>query len=128
MGFLNAIEGLAGQQGQNDNTKVAGGVMQALDEHPGGLAGIMQEFRHNGMNEPVQQWSTGQPATASPEQIQQGLGNSGRQIRGSALVASYVREFSARQLRGQEEAKDSSVVAGPGCSARGDRRHVWTTS
>ena len=80
MGILDAIEGLEGQPGQpgpNTNAKVAGGVMQALDEHPGGLAGILDEFRHNGMNEPVQQWSTGQQATASPQQIQQGLGNSG---------------------------------------------------
>jgi hypothetical protein len=37
MGILDTIEGMTGQQGAGDTTKVAGGLMQALDEHPGGL-------------------------------------------------------------------------------------------
>lgn len=77
MGLLDTIEGMAGQQGQNTNASVAGGLMQALDEHPGGLSGVMDHFRNNGMGDNVQQWATGQQPTATPEQIQQGLGGSG---------------------------------------------------
>ncbi len=77
MGILDTIEGLAGQQGGNANPQVAHGMMQALDEHPGGLAGVLENFRSNGMDQHVQNWSSGQQQTASPEQIQQGLGNTG---------------------------------------------------
>ena len=77
MGLLDTIESVAGQEGGGQNAKVAGGMMQALDEHPGGLAGIMDHFRNNGMGDQVQNWASGQQQTATPEQVQQGLGNSG---------------------------------------------------
>ncbi len=73
MGLLDTLEGMAGQQGQSTTARVAGGLMQTLDEHPGGLAGIISSFQNNGMAAHVQQWSTGQQATATPDQIQQGL-------------------------------------------------------
>jgi uncharacterized protein YidB (DUF937 family) len=77
MGILEAIEGASGQQSENTNTKVAGGLMQALDEHPGGLAGVMDQFRQNGMGDHVQSWASGQGQTATPAQVQQGLGGTG---------------------------------------------------
>lgn len=76
MGFLNALENLAGQPA-NTNAKVAGGLMQALEEHPGGLGGLIQHMNNNGMGDQVQQWSTAQQPTATPEQIQQGVGGTG---------------------------------------------------
>ena len=79
MGILDTIESMAGQQGQGggSNAQVAGGLMQALDEHPGGLQGVIQSFQQNGMAQHVQNWSSGQQQTATPEQIQQGVGNTG---------------------------------------------------
>jgi uncharacterized protein YidB (DUF937 family) len=81
MGLLDTIENMAGQQGQAANpglnAGVAGGIMQALEQHPGGLSGVMDSFRNNGMADHVQNWSTGQQPTATPDQIQQGLGGSG---------------------------------------------------
>ena len=78
MGILDTIESMAGQGGQgNNNSQVAGGLMQALDEHPGGLQGVIQNFQQNGMAQHVQNWSNGQQQTATPEQIQQGVGNTG---------------------------------------------------
>jgi uncharacterized protein YidB (DUF937 family) len=77
MGILDAIEGASGQQSGSTNAKVAGGLMQALDEHPGGLAGVMDQFRQNGMGDHVQTWASGQGQTATPAQVQQGLGGSG---------------------------------------------------
>ncbi len=79
MGLLDTIEGMAGQsaQGTNTNANVAGGLMQALEEHPGGLAGVISSFQNNGMGDHVQNWSTGQQQTATPDQIQQGLGGTG---------------------------------------------------
>ena len=78
MGILDSIESMAGQSGQGgNNAQVAGGLMQALDEHPGGLQGVIQSFQQNGMAQHVQNWSSGQQQTATPEQIQQGVGNTG---------------------------------------------------
>ena len=81
MGILDMIEGAAGQAGQTTssgtNAQVTGGLMQALDEHPGGLAGVLDHFRNNGMGDHVQNWATGQQQTATPQQIDQGLGNTG---------------------------------------------------
>lgn len=76
MGILDTIEGMVGGQAQGSNPQVAGGLMQALDEHPGGLAGVMDHFRQNDMDQHVQNWSSGQQA-ATPEQMQQGLGGTG---------------------------------------------------
>lgn len=74
MGILDALEGVSGQQSGSTNAKVAGGLMQALDEHPGGLAGVMDQFRQNGMGDHAQNWSSRQGQAATPAQVQQGLG------------------------------------------------------
>jgi uncharacterized protein YidB (DUF937 family) len=75
VGFLNSIEGMA--QGGGTEAKVAGGLMQALDEHPGGLSAIMDSFRQNGMEQHVQNWASGQQPTATTQQLQQGLAGTG---------------------------------------------------
>lgn len=80
MGLLEAIENISGQGGGANpavNAQVGAGMMQALEEHPGGLGGLLDAFRQNGMEQHVQNWSTGQQTTATPDQIQQGLGGTG---------------------------------------------------
>jgi uncharacterized protein YidB (DUF937 family) len=77
VGILNELEGLSGQQGGGTNAKVASGLMQALDEHAGGLSGVLDQFRQNGMSQHVQSWASGQQQTATPEEMQQGLGGTG---------------------------------------------------
>ncbi|WP_184222388.1 YidB family protein [Granulicella aggregans] len=81
MGLLDTIEGMASQQGQSTNpgtnANVASGMMQALEQHPGGLSGVIDSFRNNSMADHVQNWSNGQEPTATPGQIEQGLGNTG---------------------------------------------------
>ena len=86
MGILDSIEGMAGQamgggQGQvqvpenaSEQGRVAGSFLQTASEHPGGLGGIMDMFRNNGMGQHVDGWQTGQNQQATPEQVQTGLG------------------------------------------------------
>jgi uncharacterized protein YidB (DUF937 family) len=93
MGILDTIEGMAGGamgggegqggfgQGQfqvpqdaSEQGRVAGSFLQQANEHPGGLGGIMDMFRNNGMGQHVDQWQTGQMQQATPEQVQNGLG------------------------------------------------------
>lgn len=86
MGLLDSLEQMAAQKMQQGGTagvspattgSVAGGLMQALDEHPGGLAGVLQNFEQNGMGQHVQNWASGEQQTATPEQVQQGLQGTG---------------------------------------------------
>ena len=60
-----------------DKSQVAGGLMQELESHPGGIGSIFSSFQQNGMGGLVQQWAGGQTAPASPDQVEQGLGGTG---------------------------------------------------
>lgn len=80
MGILDSVQKLAGEVGQNsqsDQAKVAGGFIQALSQHPEGIQGILNSFSQNGMAEHIEGWSNGQNATATPDQVQQGLAGTG---------------------------------------------------
>jgi uncharacterized protein YidB (DUF937 family) len=80
MGILDSIQSLAGQVGQDsqgDQAKVAGGFIQALTQHPEGIQGILNSFSQNGLAEHIGAWSNGQNATATPDQVQQGLSGTG---------------------------------------------------
>lgn len=83
MGFLDTITSMVGQ---NQNTQVAGGLMQELEQHPGGIGSIMDHFRQNGMDEHVNNWATGANQTATPEQVQTGLAGTGLIDRVAARV------------------------------------------
>ncbi len=86
MGILDTIEGMAGgamgggggqfqvPQDASEQGRVAGSFLQQANEHPGGLGGIMDMFRNNGMGQHVDGWQNGQVQQATPEQVQQGLG------------------------------------------------------
>ena len=80
MGILDTISQLAGQAGdaaQGDQAKIAGGFIQALTAHPEGIQGVLESLKANGMADHIGSWAAGQDATATPEQIQQGLGSTG---------------------------------------------------
>ena len=78
MGFMDKIGSLTGQQnGSGDQARVAGGLMQAIEQHPGGIQAVLDHFRQNGMAEHVDGWTSGQQPSATQEQVQQGLGGTG---------------------------------------------------
>ena len=77
MGIMESLEGLAGGSNLPETQKVTGGLMKALEEHPGGLSGLLDHLKQNGMQEHVDNWASGQQTTISPDQVQQGLGNTG---------------------------------------------------
>ena len=80
MGIMDSLEQMAAQcmtQSGGTSAHVAGDLMQALDEHPGGLAGVISSLQQNGLGEHVQNWASGAQATATPEQVQQGLQGTG---------------------------------------------------
>jgi uncharacterized protein YidB (DUF937 family) len=80
MGILDTISQLAGQAGdaaQGDQAKVAGGFIQALTAHPEGIQGVLDSLKANGMSDHIGSWLSGQAQTATPDQVQQGLGSTG---------------------------------------------------
>lgn len=80
MGFLNSIEGMMGgaqAAPSSEQGRVAGGFLQSLQNHPGGLGAVMDNFRNQGMDEHVNGWASGQNQQATPEQVQNGLGGTG---------------------------------------------------
>ena len=98
MGILDSIEqaaGMGGGEGQNvsteDQGKVAGGFIHAAEQHPGGLGGLMDTLRQNGMGNHLDQWSQGNSQSIAPQQVEQGMGGGLlQQIAGHAGVSPGV--------------------------------------
>ena len=74
MGLLDTLTNAAQHMG-NQNAQVTGGLVDQVQQQPGGLAGLGQSFQQNGLGSLVQQWTGGNTAPASPEQVQQGVGS-----------------------------------------------------
>ena len=80
MGLLDSLEGMAASAmtgSGSDQAKVTGGLMQAIQEHPEGLQAVLSGFQNNGMASHVEQWASGASQTATPDQVQAGLGGTG---------------------------------------------------
>jgi uncharacterized protein YidB (DUF937 family) len=77
MGLLDTIQSMAGGLSGDQHASVATELMNAVQQHPGGLSGILQNFQQSGMADHVNSWQ--QPGQAnqqiSPDQAQQGLGS-----------------------------------------------------
>jgi uncharacterized protein YidB (DUF937 family) len=94
MGLLDGLESMASQameQSGNPAAKVAGGLMQALEEHPGGLQGVMDHMQQNGVD--PQAIALGH--AVSPDQVAQALA-------GSGLIESVARKADVSPQVAQE--------------------------
>jgi len=75
MGLLDALTSIAGGASPEHNG-VADALSQVMQEHPGGMDGILNQLKQNGLADQVQSWvSPGENKAISPEQVQQGFGN-----------------------------------------------------
>ncbi len=78
MGLMDMVESAAQQFGGcGEHAQVAGGLLQEIQQQPGGVGSIFQSFQQNGLGGLVQQWAGGQTQPAAPDQIEQGLGGTG---------------------------------------------------
>jgi uncharacterized protein YidB (DUF937 family) len=80
MGFLDQLEGMASQAmtgSGNNNMKVAGGLMEALQQHPGGLSAVLDNFKNNGLGDHAEAIQNGETPQATPDQVQTGLQGTG---------------------------------------------------
>jgi uncharacterized protein YidB (DUF937 family) len=80
MGLLDSLEGMAASAmtgSGSDTTKVAGGLMQALQEQPGGLGAIVANFQQNGLGGHVDAMQNGETPQMTPDQVATGLSGTG---------------------------------------------------
>lgn len=81
MGLLDELGNLAQNSqgaGAKADPRVANGLIQALQEHPGGIGSVLAALREHGMGQHVDAWTSGQQQqTADPQQVQQALGPTG---------------------------------------------------
>ena len=78
MGLLDSITQMAGQfSGNPEHGAVAGGLVQEMQNMPGGPGGILSAFQQNGLGGLAQQMAQGQTAPIAPGQVEQGLGGTG---------------------------------------------------
>ncbi len=77
MGLLDMIGSLAGDASQGDNAKVMGGLVQALESHPGGIQSIINSFQQNGLGDHAAALANGESPTVTPDQVSQGLSGTG---------------------------------------------------
>jgi uncharacterized protein YidB (DUF937 family) len=75
MGILDNLEGMAMGKVAGSNPEVSA-VLQMIQNHPGGVNGLVQTFHSNGLGGVVNSWiGNGQNQAVSPDQIQQVLGS-----------------------------------------------------
>lgn len=77
MGLMDMVSQIAGGGKGGNTAQVGGGLMNELQNSPGGLGGLLQSFQRNGQGAAVQQWGQGNTAPADPNQVEQGLNGTG---------------------------------------------------
>ncbi len=119
MGLLDEIGSMTGmaEQGQGGGAgNMAGSVMQALQQHPGGLQGVMDSFRQNGLGDHADALANGQEQTTTPEQVQQGLGGTGliESVASKAGVSPQVAQMALAALMPMVISHFASTGQAPG--------------
>lgn len=77
MGLLGSLGSMFGGGASSEaHASVATELVNAVQQHPGGLGGMLENFKQNGMGDHVNSWQQpDQPnAPISPDQAEQGLG------------------------------------------------------
>ena len=74
MGLLDTVTSMlgssgAGAEGNNTHASVLSAVVEYLNEQPGGISGVIQQFQQNGLGGVVSSWvSTGANQPITPDQ------------------------------------------------------------
>ena len=75
MGLLDNLESMAMNKVTGSHPEAAG-VLEMIQNHPGGINGLVEAFHSNGLGGVVGSWiGSGENQSISPDQIQQVLGS-----------------------------------------------------
>lgn len=123
MGLLDSLEGMAAHElggGAEDKaTDVSGSLLDVLRQHPGGLGGVLDSFRNNGLGGHADAVQNGDAPPMTPEQAQTGLQGTGilQQVaqragvspQVAAVVASTVLPMVLAHMSQHGEAPSNSM-------------------
>ena len=76
MSILNTVESMAMGHSGPEHAKVAGGLIEEMQQR-GGVGSLIQAFQRNGMGSSIQQWSAGITQPPNPTAIETGLQGTG---------------------------------------------------
>jgi uncharacterized protein YidB (DUF937 family) len=97
MGFLDQIASTAVGSTTGSSNPIISAALQMIQNHPGGLSGLLQQFHEKGLGQLVGSWvSTGQNLPVSPDQVQHVLGS--EQVREVADKAGIPLELANSKL------------------------------
>lgn len=76
MGLLDELQNQVTGAAAGANANHANGIMELIQNYPGGITGLIQQFHNNGLSGIVSSWiGTGQNQPVSADQIQNVLGS-----------------------------------------------------
>jgi uncharacterized protein YidB (DUF937 family) len=98
---MNFLEDMAGKELSgmmaNSSNPLASTIIQMVNNQPGGLSGLIQQFHEKGLGSLVSSWvGTGQNLPISPNQVQEVLGN--EQVKEIAAKAGISPEAASSHL------------------------------
>ncbi|CAB3798619.1 hypothetical protein LMG28138_04469 [Pararobbsia alpina] len=81
MGLLDSVTSMlgssgAGKEGGGTQTSVLAAALEYVNEQPGGISGLIQQFQQHGLGGVISSWvGTGANQPISPDQVQSALGD-----------------------------------------------------
>ena len=74
MGFLGALTSIVGGASA-EHTGMADALSSVMKDHPGGMNGVLDQLKQNGLADHVASWvGPGENKSVTPDQVQQGFG------------------------------------------------------
>jgi uncharacterized protein YidB (DUF937 family) len=97
MGFLDEIASKAVASAGGSSNPMVAAVLQMIQNQPGGISGLLQQFHEKGLGELVNSWvGSGENAQISPDQVQKVLGT--EQVQQVAEKAGISPEAASSKL------------------------------
>ncbi len=76
MDLSGMVGGLMGGGQGSEHSGIAKALLDYIQSRPGGLSGLLQQFRSAGLGDKVNSWvGTGQNQNLSPDEVEKGLGS-----------------------------------------------------
>jgi uncharacterized protein YidB (DUF937 family) len=97
MGFLDEMATKAVASAGGSSNPIVSAVLQLIQNQPGGISGLLQQFHEKGLGDLVNSWvSTGQNLPVSPDQVQHVLGT--EQVQQVAASAGIPAQLASSKL------------------------------
>jgi uncharacterized protein YidB (DUF937 family) len=97
VGFLDEMASKAVASAGSSSNPIVSAVLQLIQNQPGGVSGLLQQFHEKGLGDLVNSWvSTGQNLPVSPDQVQHVLGT--EQVQQVAANAGIPAQLASSKL------------------------------